>query len=70
MRPSLEITGYVDEPTKTYILKTEYREYPSGPGRLDYESYGTLYKLHKEMMKRIAEAKENNYEYRVELKPL
>lgn len=68
MKTEVEITGYVDEPTKTYILKTQYREFPSGQGRLEYESYGSLYKLYKEMMKHIANAKENNYDYTVDLK--
>lgn len=68
MKPTLEITGYVDEPTKTYILKTEYREYPSGPGKLEYKSFKTLFMLHKEMMKRIKDAKAKTYDYTVDLK--
>lgn len=69
-RPQFKIIGYVDERTSTYILETEYRETPQGPGKIEYQSFLTLRKLNKEMLKAIEHAKRNNYNYKVELKAL
>lgn len=67
MRPQLLITGYADERTSTYILQTTYLEHPGTRADIHTRTFPSLRELNKGMNQVIKNAKENTYDYAVNL---
>lgn len=65
MKPQVEITGFVDEMTNTYMLKRVFYEDPEAYRGVEYTHFTNLDELHNAIERLVEISKENTYDYKV-----